>query len=97
MQVLDNVKNPTDEESVRNRLRLECEKAKIALSEHDRTTIRCEHLIVNHEIYEDYSFEMEVTRQMFEEWAQPVFNKLQAPLQKALGEYIKAKKGADVA
>lgn len=40
---------------------------------------------------------MEVTRKMFEKWAKPILNKLQAPLCKALGEYMMAKEGADVA
>ena len=72
------------EKMIRRKLRLVCEQAKVTLSSEHTAVIKVDKIVVDHPMYNDLDFECEIDRHHFETEAQPVFARLQEPLDQVL-------------
>ena len=76
--------DPFDERNIKNCLQHACEKAKIELSVNFEADVILPFIIKNHEIYKDFSIELQVMRHEFEEGAAYIFEQMIEPLEKCL-------------
>mmetsp|Transcript_35066 Transcript_35066/g.46151 ORF Transcript_35066/g.46151 Transcript_35066/m.46151 type:complete len:374 (+) Transcript_35066:419-1540(+) len=87
--------NPSGDQNLRNKLRTECERAKMRLSELMETSFVIDNIVYDHEVYEDLTFEFSLTRADFEEWASSVFDRLIKPVEDALKDASMSKSEID--
>ena len=73
-------------EKVRRMLQIPCEQAKKELSVQYNATIKVDNLVSDDADFEDLDFEMEITRDEYEDGAMGVFEKLKIPIEQALEE-----------
>ena len=76
--------HPLDENHIKNRLQKECERIKKELSGSFEAEVLLEEFVKDHEIYEDMSLNVTITRAEFEEKSSHIFEKIKGPLEECL-------------
>ena len=82
----DDIVPPALEKMIRRKLRLVCEQAKLTLSWELTAVIRVDKIVIDHPTYNDLDFVHEISRDDFETAAQPVFARLEQPLNDVIEE-----------